>query len=97
MSILQTCGWYCLGVGCEITLSRRCLSLQTCGWYCLGVGCEITLSRITCLSLQTCGWYCLGVGCEITLCRRPVYPYRPVGGIVWVLGVRLPCVEINLT
>ena len=39
---LQTCGWYCLGVGCEITLSRRCLSLQTCGWYCLGVGCEIT-------------------------------------------------------
>ena len=20
---LQTCGWYCLGVGCEITLCRR--------------------------------------------------------------------------
>ena len=22
-------------------------------------------------------------GCEITLSRRPVYRYRPVGGVVW--------------
>ena len=42
------------------------------------------------MSIPTDLWVVLGVGCEITLCRRPVYPYRPVGGIVWVLGVRLP-------
>ena len=44
------------------------------------------------LSIPTDLWLVL-FGCKITLCRRPVYPYRPVGGIVWVLGVRLPRVE----
>ena len=41
------------------------------------------------MSIPTDLWVVL-FGCEITLSRRPVYPCRPVGGIVWVLGVRLP-------
>ena len=73
------------------------------GWYCLGVGCEITLNRSVYPYRPVGGsvWVLGGIvwvfGCDITLGRWHVYPYRPVGGIVWVLGgivlvlgVRLP-------
>ena len=42
------------------------------------------------LSIPMDPWVVLFVfGCEITLCRRFVCPYRPMGGIFWVLGVRI--------